>query len=262
MKQFLLTRFNIIISHKLGYSFDTETDRDYLTERFKLFEKYTIPSVADQSAEDFKWIVLFSDRTPDEFRERINGYEKQYDFFVPRYLGADQVYPRQYVLRDSLHGILREFTTERLILTRVDNDDVIAQDYLDNVRKEAEKKGNGTFAINFDYGLQYDEDTGILIRYHRPHNHFFSICTDMDDTFMDPLCQHHENIEKTMELYVSDNKRPQWMEVLHGGNVKNFSHAKPINIIRKGKKIKNFGCMDDLYRRNTFSAYLQVLKDW
>jgi len=260
MKQFLLTRFNIYSGSEL--KFDPETDVDYLRHRFELFDKYTVPSVYSQTARDFKWIVLFSDRLPNEFVKKVTEYEEKYEFFEGRYLSKEQVFPKRYMLNESIKKIISDYTQGEVILTRMDNDDVIADNYLENVKNAAEKHHlNYNFAINFSRGLQYDETNKVLIKYNRPHNHFFSICTHISDDFIEPLCQNHENIMENMELREEDSSFPQWMEIIHGNNLSNFSHIKCTNIVWSKRSIEGFSGIDELHTCSIIKAYVGILKN-
>ena len=72
-QHFILTRFNLRIWRQDKHGSAVRT-REWLEHRFGLFEKYCLPSIANQTCKDFEWVVLFDDKTPDEFRNRISEY--------------------------------------------------------------------------------------------------------------------------------------------------------------------------------------------
>ena len=73
-QQYIITRFNVPIVTMLTKqldAIDVTTDEKYLDKRFSLFEKYTVPSMLNQTNKDFMWIILFSDKTPAKYQSRM-----------------------------------------------------------------------------------------------------------------------------------------------------------------------------------------------
>ena len=74
LQHFILTRFNLLLWNK-----DKEGNKvrtmEWLEHRFALFENYCLPSIKNQTCQEFVWIVLFDSTTPDIFKNRIADYE-------------------------------------------------------------------------------------------------------------------------------------------------------------------------------------------
>lgn len=72
---YLLTRFNLAlwIEDKNGAAIDRE---EWLKRRMALFETFCLPSVKNQSCQNFSWILLVDANTPAVYRERIKTYRK------------------------------------------------------------------------------------------------------------------------------------------------------------------------------------------
>src|SRR5208282_1904259 len=62
----LLTRFNVRLS-----SPETPPSDDWIAHRLDLFQRYCVPSVASQTVQDFRWIVLIDSRTSMATRKTI-----------------------------------------------------------------------------------------------------------------------------------------------------------------------------------------------
>lgn len=70
---YLLTRFNLALwqEDKNGQTIDRG---EWIRKRLKLFETYCLPSVAGQTCQEFRWILLVDADTPANLRERIKTY--------------------------------------------------------------------------------------------------------------------------------------------------------------------------------------------
>ena len=67
---FILTRFNIRLWTRDKRNHETRTE-SWPSERFDLFEKFCLPSVKKQSCGEFLWIVLFDEKTPTSYLQRL-----------------------------------------------------------------------------------------------------------------------------------------------------------------------------------------------
>ena len=88
LQHFLLTRFNILLWRQDKEGKKVRTTK-WLEHRFTLFEKYCLPSIKNQTCQDFEWIVLFDSMTPDSFKERIACYQEDCQQFVPVYVAPE-----------------------------------------------------------------------------------------------------------------------------------------------------------------------------
>ena len=79
-KHFVITRFNIRASYECKLKNPDNNpmrrilDEDYLEERFSIFEKYTLPSMKQQTNQNFTWIILFHKNTPNSFKKKIEDF--------------------------------------------------------------------------------------------------------------------------------------------------------------------------------------------
>ena len=71
-KHFIITLFNLKIWKEDKTHRATQT-ADWLAQRFDLFERFCLPSVAHQTNKNFTWLCLFDKDTPTDMRQRIHG---------------------------------------------------------------------------------------------------------------------------------------------------------------------------------------------
>lgn len=86
---FVITRFNLKLFSRDKNNKTTLTDQ-WLKERFELFETYCYPSVKGQKLQNFYWICLFADDTPDVYKQRVKALRDSYKAFLPLYLNEEQ----------------------------------------------------------------------------------------------------------------------------------------------------------------------------
>lgn len=156
---YLLTRFNLALwqEDKNGQTIDRG---EWIRKRLKLFETYCLPSVAGQTCQEFRWILLVGADTPADLRERIKAYRKvctQMKFVAVRAEYACRFADifRQVVMADLKQKGWKE--GDLCLTTYLDNDDCIARMFVEQVQKECVGFGlshNEKRFLSFDYGLQ------------------------------------------------------------------------------------------------------------
>lgn len=178
-----------------------------------LFEKYTIPSVINQTDMDFDWLVLFSESTPEQFKKIVLGYQNEIRNFHPIYISDDKANN----FRNIIVEYIKNDTDEELIVTtRCDNDDALSKKYIEQVHKNMWR--NSEYILSFPNGYQYDEKTKVLRKYYFPTSHFTTLISNKKDkTIYDFL--HMDISENCNVEYI--NTEPLWLEVIHSENVYN-----------------------------------------
>lgn len=146
-QHFLLTRFNVGLysgaeSAELTDRSGEQPSKDpdgWMDHRLKLFEKYCIPSVKNQSNKKFNWLVVFDEKTPSRFKNRIERYSDDCGL-VPLYSGGtcptfamNGLECRERVLK-YITNELNE-NTQYIITTRIDNDDAIHSEFIRSVQE-------------------------------------------------------------------------------------------------------------------------------
>jgi hypothetical protein len=242
-QHFILTRFNVRMCHfrRDGqrivageFRFDRGLDRDYLRQRFRLFESYCYPCLREQSCQDFQWLVFFDAATPREFRERIAAYAS-WRAFVPVFV--DGTLPASLselpdvdelagaglaVDRDAYHRALAAHLrpdTKRVITTRLDNDDAVARDFVASIQRTLSRRA--LEVLNFHCG--YTLCDGRLYLTVWDSNPFLSVAETIEPerqiaTLKTALWRNHPGMA-SLDGYRSIETEPLWMRIAHGANL-------------------------------------------
>jgi hypothetical protein len=205
---FLITRFN-------SGSIETGLDRDWLTRRFELFDRFCYPTVRSQTVTDFSWLVFFSERTPTDFRARISGYAK-WPVFQPVFLATGtSITTTQQCVRDRLSR-----GAELLITTRLDSDDGICRGFIEGLQRAV---GKGEMhVLEYPNGYVWHQDR--IYSDYQPCNPFSTLIEPLPNgshsDFRTVYCVSHPNIAELAPI-VCVSTQPAWIQVVHGANLSN-----------------------------------------
>lgn len=148
-QHYLITRFNL---KKEGW--DTSKNNipvlteEWLERRFDLFETFCFPSVKNQNNQNFIWLVYFDVDTPKKFKDRILGLSLGYPKFQPKYVENMEAFV------PAIQEELKKVNSTYIITSRIDNDDCIAYNYINNVQKRFVEKDHYAFDYADGYTLQ------------------------------------------------------------------------------------------------------------
>ena len=219
VRHFIITRFNLRGNEDTPSSAKM-IDEAYLAQRLELFERFCLPTVRSQTEQDFKWLVLFADETPEPVKARVAAYAAAWPNLVPLYLprGTGSVGPL--VVRPYLDA-----GPQTLITTRLDNDDGLARDYVAKVQRQA--LTGERLVLQFPAGYVWHNDRIYLDR--QEHNAF--------TTLVEPLPQgsasefntiykgSHSDIGRLGRVVDVDDE-PSWLQVIHGSNLENYVRGR------------------------------------
>lgn len=224
----LITRFNIKINTDLTKSLnsiDIATNEEYLNYRFHIFEEYTVPSVQNQTVNDFVWLVFFSSNTPEKFKKRISMIEKKLKNFRPVYIKDSDPF------NDRLIKLINDTQSDWILTSRLDNDDAIHEKFVEQLHYIVRASEGGEYVILFPLGLQYDESKNILARYYFETNHFSSLIINKTQNSDHILNYDHMKIRQKYVVSICLENRPMWMEIIHKTNVSNRLHPKMKDLV-------------------------------
>lgn len=141
-------------------------DSDYLKYRFELFDKYTVPSICNQTNKNFKWFVIYDKRTPHQFHNKILSYGKL-PFYEPVFVEPG------FSLKTFVDKLICD---ERYyyVTSRLDNDDALMPDYVELVQKKAREALPKDKYITSIRNYRYDVNERTLTTYKMKKNHFIS----------------------------------------------------------------------------------------
>lgn len=230
MRHYILTRFNLGLYRRNKYLRPVQTEA-WLRQRFELFERYCLPSVAAQTGGEFVWLLLFDSETPEVYRQRVREYVQRYPFIRPILVRSEDSWHfvhicRRIIRKDLLELKAQGTTIERVITTCLDNDDALATDFLARVTDASHLLPNQTF-ITLPYGLQYFTELNMATRIHYPQNHFLSLVeTPTQDALVRTVYAYgdHSRLFQYKGVHIHELSTPiapAWVEVVHTNNVAN-----------------------------------------
>ncbi len=217
-RHYLTTRFNVGI-------YEPQADlrippQQWMEHRWKLFTTITLPSIMEQTCQNFTWIVLVDRKTPEFYLREIESF---------RYANLKPLYPTptQPVWREAFDR--GEYD---LITTRIDNDDAFHRQTIETIQQTYQVEHpyrTYPWIIVFPFGLILDlarRDIWVM-------EYWFNNCpTLVEDSRKPSTIWHwdHSNIPPQLQrCYVRD--KSYWLQVIHSQNVLNeipTTHAKKI----------------------------------
>lgn len=239
---YLITRFNIPLKNATTHK---GIDSNWLTHRFELFETYCLPSVAGQVNLNFTWLVFFDMRTPEIFKRKIQKLTKLYPFFKPVYLSADISFKTS--LKEEITAHLSPEKTH-VITSRLDNDDALHEEYMDEVQKMFNHQDGLYIDIRCGYSLQVKPDV-LLARIDKVMNPFASLIESRVD-FVSILDRDHDAWGGYKKRVVYQ-KKALWVQIVHDGNLLNqFGYHG--YLVSKGYLVRNL-----VYHLQAFNIYIK-----
>ena len=236
----ILTRFNV---RTPGREERVRTRPGWLAERFQLFERFCLPTVATQTTQNFTWLVYFDDETPPEFCPRIDAY-RRYPFFRPYFVNYEELS----LYREHIAALFSE-RPEWLLTTNLDNDDGWHREFVASLHQHL--KFGAPAVFNFEQGLVYNNGR-IYLRKDRC-NPFAS--------FLEPF-DHIRTIWGEQHIHLSRlghviqiDAQPLWLQVVHDKNVSNWIRG---DRTLRGEVLDGFAIREDAA---TDEARWEVLLD-
>lgn len=239
---FIITRFNIPTKYagRKNTSMDNvdpKTNEKYLDYRMNLFDRYTFPSLKNQTNKNFKWLVLFSNQTPQKYKKRLQLFAEEFTNFCPLYLTDEEAYNFDIYLE----SVLNQYDCDTYITTRIDNDDAISINMIEEIQKYYKQECNENLLLSFTCGLQYTEKTKRFATQNIKGNHFITmILTNPSKTVIS--FPHNKIPKEITTVTMGEKKKPMWIEVIHENNYANQTFFNIKNAVKSSKIIDDFMC--------------------
>jgi len=197
LKHYLITRFNLRVpqwrdTDKKGNKILTP---EWLEHRWKLFQKFTVPSVMAQTNQQFTWLVLFD-----------IGTEVKDGPYLPVFCSTEWL--------KELQSYLRQHCTDTWVITsRLDNDDAIAPEFMSTIQDAAIKK---TQFLNIPNGTS---QRGLAKKsIHHRANHFISFVEPGDHPKSVYFTPHSLRMDKYAPIIQVPSKKRLWTQIIHERN--------------------------------------------
>ncbi len=225
MKHFLITRFNLRVEEwktsKTGIPVLTE---DWLKNRFVLFENYCLPSVQNQSVQDFCWFVFFDTETPKKYKSRITELSLEYKNFRPIYIEG-----MANLIRSVKENILKKISEndEFIITTRLDNDDILHKDFIKSIQLLYKPVNNTVVDLRKGYQVTLNKNHNQQIRkITNDFNPYVSLI-EMAEQCNTVLSRNHKKWRNAVSSIIY-NEKPLWCELVHEENMLNATRKNTL----------------------------------
>lgn len=264
IQHFLLTRFNILLWRQDKEGKKVRTTK-WLEHRFKLFEKYCLPSIKNQTCQDFEWIVLFDSMTPEVFKAKIVDYQRVCPQLTPVFVEPEN---GKYFAEIFRKEIVKRLKAKRVISTYLDNDDALNVKFVEDIRQRVPSVQDGTF-FYYDEGYQYYTEDQFMMQIRYPRNHFVSVVEKGDAATVKGIFGHgrHYYIDSIEGAKIEHVKtKPMWCEVVHEKNVLNDANfILHTRMVRDEERLKNEFAIEEtakygigIYLRSFLPRYIKT----
>lgn len=208
MKHFIITPF-YVRRHLRGKIDENLPPIEWLDHRLTLFEDYCLPSVVNQSNQDFTWLIFFDESTPVRYMERIGSLTGRY----PNISIAQCAFWESATIVKHVLAALDPGTTW-IVTTRLDNDDGLHRDFVAMLHATIEERRE---FLNFPRGIILY--AGKCYAYEHHSNAFLSFVEPVENPSTAFSLAHEQAIKIAPVRQLG--KTPAFLQVVHD---KNFSN--------------------------------------
>lgn len=243
LQHFILTRFNIRLWNRDKEGCKVRSLK-WLDHRFSLFERYCLPSIKNQTCQNFEWIVLADNMTPDDYKEKLTCYQKECSQMTVVYVEPESGRFFAEIFRQE---IVKRLRAERVITTYFDNDDALNIRIVEDLQRRALFVSNGAF-INYSDGYQYYTEGNYLMKVRYPKNHFVSVVEKGNLATVKGVFgyggHYHINEIKGVNIERVENQR-MWCEVVHEKNMINDAYFLNAKMVRDSELLRRDFSIDE-----------------
>ena len=211
-KHLLITRFNLKNPEwkQLTKNNESLLDDSWMNERLELFANYCFPSISNQSNQNFEWLLYFDSTTSETHKSKIaeiiGNKTNIKSFFID---GMP-------VFNESIIKYVEEnISTEYLITSRIDNDDCIHKDFINEIQKHFDKQDFLAIDNIEGYTLQI-EPNFILGKKEHIFNPFISLIEKNNQP--KTVWHYVHNMWKKEPRLIHVTEKRLWLSVIHGKN--------------------------------------------
>ena len=204
----IISRFNLSLYDCMS----EQVAKVWMDYRITLFGSFCYPSIATQENQNFKWLMFFSDKTPEHYRQLISKYNRMIPIYCKEQ-GFDDIQMKGFV-----NGYIKQFIdpdVEYIITSRVDIDDMISKDYIQSVQTEMPMIDNTNLVFSLGYVLDLSSKTLMERKY--VYNQFPSYIEKNSDNFKTVWFTGHHLIHTSTETKIVEQGR-RWCWILHDKN--------------------------------------------
>jgi len=183
----------------------------WLRTRLELFRDYCLPSVSGQRKREFTWLLAMNPRTPSWFINALSPLLESANATVVFTPDSDRLFPNWTPLIEHL------ISSDRLLTSRLDSDDMLQVNFVDDVQRAAQQVEDDT-VLDFPSGFQVRLPDFACRRFTSEcPTHFISLVESRRQTVCG--CGNHTRIKAKYRVH-NVHAKPMWIELCHGGNLK------------------------------------------
>jgi len=228
MRHFIVTRFhyspdlkaanakgkqNFLGRAKLG-------PKGYVKHRIELFNQFTKPSILGQTCQDFRWLILGN---------------PEVDVPGAKFFGEDCDAPLPTTMTTAYMDFIRNTANEDelILMTRIDNDDIMMPTYIEHMQELATEPGLYEF-LGYRLDVRnktFYEDTVHHEECTSPFTTLVSRAGDLRNVYE----RNHTWMWRYYPLTILESR--EWVQVIHKSNWV-LNRCSTITTASKGKKIE------------------------
>lgn len=215
IEHFLLTRFAVRIREAAS-----APDPTWISARVEIFKAVCLPSVLAQTSKDFRWLVFLDSDVSQDLVSELEA-------ILPS--NGEIIRVEGVCARDAIAAAVQSRTSgEKVITSRVDNDDALHPTYIAKVRASLEPLDLSF--VNFTRGYQYSRRR--LLNYAHPSNAFISLVEPVGREMLITVFADWHTRLRNYGPIVQVKAGRMWVQNCHGGNVKNQERGLRANLVR------------------------------
>lgn len=209
---YLITRFNLKTPEwDVTKNNELLLTDEWMDNRMWLFENFCFSTVVAQTNKNFTWLLYFDDTTKTVYKNRIAQLIENHNNIKVFYIdGMAAFYPE---LKKFIHNESQD--KPYLITSRIDNDDSIHIDFIDEVQKQFNKQDYRAIDFINGYSLQI-EPCFILGRKEHLFNPFISLI-EKNNNPKTALHNDHTKWKRDKNVTQIGGKR-LWLSIIHQRN--------------------------------------------
>ena len=209
---YLITRFNLRAENwDVTKNNEQLLTDEWMDNRMWLFENFCYPSVVSQTNPNFEWLLYFDTNTKEIYKNRILKLVANQSNFKVFFVDAMPSF------KPELLKYITQETKDKsyLITSRIDNDDSIHIDFINEVQKQFDQQEYRAIDFTEGYSLQI-EPCYILGRKEQLFNPFISLI-EKNDNPKTAFHQDHRYWKRDKKVTQLGTKR-LWLSIIHQRN--------------------------------------------
>lgn len=228
-KHYVLTKFNLGLYSNPDKRIKIKPDV-WMEHRFQLFEKYTLPSMVNQSCQNFSWLLLIDKQTPKRFIDRIENFG---------YSNIKICYKDWRITTCKHHDF-------DILTTRIDNDDAFHTDFIKKIQCEYIKQiDSKPFVISFLSGYLMDLKSNKIILRNWNTNNCPTLVTSGKQGVFKSVRSDHTKLRTKYKTFHIQRFEPYWLLTIHSQNLCNDKMLRKYLSASKKKKKKKMRKISD-----------------